>query len=280
MEIIEFDRRFHKRVFFNRLIIGIYSIVYPIFIIVLYVFLANKIDIKVATNVLIYSSLSYFLGFIVLSIVVRFIDKQVKYDRNKIHINYKRGFIISKTFSFIQFFYCNALLVCVMILALFTYSSEVNKIYELGDSHDYAPYYVYDLEQYKEYENNIQIENEHNVIEFAYSNTTSTSNFRSHFTTYVKFNNSLDYVNMKNNLFINNKLLSTTLKNEKGYYFYPITNFTIESKEDDVAFEESNCGLKLSSAKNALKGFFEIEASDKTLAFVIDCQEIIEGMSE
>ena len=63
---------------------------------------------------------------------------------------------------------------------------------------------------------------------------------------------------------------------------YPlkITNFTIESKEDDVAFEESNCELKLSSAKNTLKGFFEIEASDKTLAFVIDCQEIIEGMSE
>jgi hypothetical protein len=62
---------------------------------------------------------------------------------------------------------------------------------------------------------------------------------------------------------------------------YPlkITNFTIESKEEDVTFEESNYELKLSSTKNYIKGFFEIEASDKTLAFVIDCQEIIEGMS-
>ena len=70
--------------------------------------------------------------------------------------------------------------------------------------------------------------------------------------------------------------------NEKIGTEYPlrITNFTIESQEDNVAFEEANCELRLNSAKNTLKGFFEIEASDKTLAFVIDCQEIIEGISE
>ena len=58
---------------------------------------------------------------------------------------------------------------------------------------------------------------------------------------------------------------------------YPlrILNFVIDSQDMDTAVEsvEMNCELIVSGERNKVAGSFEIEASDKKLAFVIDCEE-------
>ena len=43
MEIKDFDRRFHKKVFLNRLGIGIYSLIVPILIFVIFILLSIPI---------------------------------------------------------------------------------------------------------------------------------------------------------------------------------------------------------------------------------------------
>ena len=62
---------------------------------------------------------------------------------------------------------------------------------------------------------------------------------------------------------------------------YPlkVINLIIETKEkeEEVSFNEINCELLISGGKNRLNGTFEVEASDKKLAFVIDCEEKKEG---
>ena len=54
-----------------------------------------------------------------------------------------------------------------------------------------------------------------------------------------------------------------------------ILNFVIDSQDMDTAVEsvETNCELIVSGEQNKVAGSFEIEASDKKLAFVIDCEE-------
>ena len=76
MEIKEFDRRFHKTVFFNRLGIGIYSIAFPIIIIVAFSLLNKFTDIEIATDVFMPLYLIYILGFIIYSILLIILDKR------------------------------------------------------------------------------------------------------------------------------------------------------------------------------------------------------------
>ena len=58
---------------------------------------------------------------------------------------------------------------------------------------------------------------------------------------------------------------------------YPlrITNFVVDSKDIDTAItsSEEKCELVLRGDQNMISGSFEIEASDKKYAFVIDCEE-------
>lgn len=58
---------------------------------------------------------------------------------------------------------------------------------------------------------------------------------------------------------------------------YPlrVINLVISTKENDeeVVVSEENNEVVLTGAKNKISGTFEIEASDKKLAFVIDCEE-------
>ena len=58
---------------------------------------------------------------------------------------------------------------------------------------------------------------------------------------------------------------------------YPlkVINLVIESKEaeTDIIVQEKDNELILSGERNKLTGSFEIEASDKKLAFIIDCEE-------
>ena len=58
---------------------------------------------------------------------------------------------------------------------------------------------------------------------------------------------------------------------------YPlrVINLVISTKENDeeVVVSEENNEVVLTGAKNKISGIFEIEASDKKLAFVIDCEE-------
>lgn len=58
---------------------------------------------------------------------------------------------------------------------------------------------------------------------------------------------------------------------------YPlrITNFVVDSKETDATIDsaEEKCELIITGDRNKISGSFEIEASDKKLAFVIDCEE-------
>ena len=58
---------------------------------------------------------------------------------------------------------------------------------------------------------------------------------------------------------------------------YPlrITNFVVDSKEMDTTLDstEEKCELIVTGERNKISGSFEIEASDKKLAFVIDCEE-------
>jgi hypothetical protein len=65
--------------------------------------------------------------------------------------------------------------------------------------------------------------------------------------------------------------------NEKIGTEYPlkVINFAVDTKESDaqINFAEQNCELVVSGDQNKFSGSFEIEASDKKLAFVIDCEE-------
>ena len=58
---------------------------------------------------------------------------------------------------------------------------------------------------------------------------------------------------------------------------YPLKvfNFTLETQENESPLfcEESNSELIIGGERNKLKGTFEIEASDKKLKFIIDCEE-------
>lgn len=58
---------------------------------------------------------------------------------------------------------------------------------------------------------------------------------------------------------------------------YPlkVINFVVDAKEreTEISHEEENCELLISGERNKIVGTFEIEASDKKLAFVIDCEE-------
>ena len=58
---------------------------------------------------------------------------------------------------------------------------------------------------------------------------------------------------------------------------YPlrVINLVISTKEndDEVVVSEENKEVVLTGAKNKISGTFEIEASDKKLAFIIDCEE-------
>ena len=115
MEDIIFDRRFHKSVFIRRLILAIYTIIIPIIIIFLF-YLFNEDDIIFASTLINYLSIFYVIGFIVYSIVILIVDKKVIYDLKKVHHGYKKGFIITKIGSFVQFSISCALLFIFVLI--------------------------------------------------------------------------------------------------------------------------------------------------------------------
>ena len=96
MEIKDFNRKYHKQVFFNRLGIGLYSLLFPVIAIGLFILISNVKNIVVATNTLLALTLIYNVGFILYSIILIIVDKKVIYDINKIHKGYKILFVIFK----------------------------------------------------------------------------------------------------------------------------------------------------------------------------------------
>lgn len=230
MEIKEFDRRFHKTVFFNRLGIGIYSIAFPIIIIVAFSLLNRFTDIEIATDVFMPLYLLYILGFIIYSILLIILDKRVKYDQNKINVKYKTGFIVSKVLSYIQFLISNSVLVIILIIGAIGSSLNAGSQFEIGNHYNEEPEYICSLQEYDEYYGHYQFTSKENIVEFVYTYTTAHKNFYTceFYTTYVKYNNSLDYSEFKNELFFNKNILSHPFATKKGRYVLPVTNLNIE----------------------------------------------------
>ena len=228
MEDIIFDRRFHKSVFIRRLILAIYTIIIPIIIIFLF-YLFNEDDIIFASTLINYLSIFYVIGFIVYSIVILIVDKKVIYDLNKVHHGYKKGFIITKIGSFVQFsISCALLLIFVLVGSIGSSLSKANT-YQIDKETNLQPDEVYDFENYKyyyEYEYNYLPYNDSisdiNYYENNYRYLLRRYTFSS---TIMKYDNIFDYQNACDQFKQNNSFLIDIVVNKKDYVI-PLTEFT------------------------------------------------------
>ena len=232
MEIKDFDRRFHKKVFFNRLGIGIYSFVVPVIIFIVFLILSAHTNIFIATDVLIYTFIAYIIGFIIYSILLIILDKKVIYEKEKIHRGYKTGFAISKAFSFIQLAYCSSFLIITIIIGLLGSALEAGRRYDIGDQNNLLVDESYNLDEYNEYNlNEYEVKNQENIKDFVCAKTQNNRflNIVEHTTIYIKYDYSNIYSVNKSELIKSNNYINKSITDEYDYYIYPVTTFKIDN---------------------------------------------------
>lgn len=222
---IEFDRRFHKDIFFRRLGIAIYSLVGFILNLIIFVCLE---DINLSTTVLIYSTFAYILGFIIYSIILLITDKKITYDVNKVNKGYKIGFIITKTMSYITFTIGTSILLMAILIGLIGNSLANLNRYDKGDMSNVEPMSIYTYEEYDKFYQN-EINHHENLKDFVFAET-ETRRFMAmhlHTTLYYSYNDNTIYSQQKNNILLLNNLLNKSLLDEEGNYIFPLTHFKI-----------------------------------------------------
>lgn len=265
MEIKDFDRKYHKKVFFNRLGIGLYSLLFPVIAIGLFILISNVKNIVVATNTLLALTLIYNVGFLLYSIILIIVDKKVIYDINKIHKGYKIGFVICKVLSYLQLIYCNAILIVILFIGALGSSLHNGSRYDIGDENNRKPEYVYTIDEYND--NFCDESNKLNkeiIEDFSYSYTKTNRFLASctHYTTYIKYNDETIYQSEKNDLISSNKFINKSIMDENGFYVYPITTFTIENYNFYVVESDGLYELKVIGYSDLDKAVVILETLD------------------